>query len=236
MTRISFTSNGYKLAGNLFVPDGKPKTLAFLFMQGWVGHQQIQAAKAVTTLGFITMTYDMRGNGDSQGTIEHISRADFLEDATAAYDYLKAQTGGAAIGIVGMNFGGYIAVLLTQVRRVYCLSLCQPSGYPDDGYDKPQLPQHNAGFVEWRKRQLRYSQNYALTSLHHFNGPIQIIEAGADEQTPSQTPKNYAEAIRDTSRLTYEVMPNAPHNLSNDELQADYAERLLRWVNRVYGL
>lgn len=233
MAKISFLSNNYKLAGNLFTPSGKPKKLAFLLIQGWTGRQNIEAAQALTKLGFITMTYDMRGNRESNGNIALFSRADFIKDAVVAYDYLRQQISeDTAIGVIGSSFGSYTAVLLSGQRNVYCLSLRVPATYPDEGFNKPQLAQqkNSKDFAEWRRKKLTYSKNHAFKALHDFNGNVQIIEAGADELVASQAPKNYADAVSNKSMLTYEVMSDAPHRLENEELQADYEKRLIAWV------
>lgn len=232
MGKISFTSNGFKLAGNLFLPKGQPKKLAFLFIQGWAGHQNVEAAQLLADRDFPTMTYDMRGNRGSEGDLAEFSRADFVEDAVVAYDYLRERAGaGAAIGVVGSSFGSYTAVLLTQKREVYCLSLRAPASYPDEGFDKPQEGQGDPySIMDWRKKVIGYKENLSFRALHEFNGDVQIIEAEKDELVPGQTPKNYAAAVADKSRLVYEVVLNAPHRLENENLQTDYEKRLTKWV------
>jgi dienelactone hydrolase len=232
MTKISFSSADYKLAGNLFVPVGEPKKLAFLFIQGWTGHQNIEAAQALTDLGYITMTYDMRGNGESEGELAEFSRADFIEDAIVAYDYLQRQAGNEIkIGVVGSSFGIYTAVLLALKRAVACLSLRVPASYPDEGYETPQLIQNTSGdLTAWRHRQLNYAENRAFQALHDYSGRVLVVEAAADEQVPSQAPQNYANAVTDKSKLTYQVVVGAPHGLTNERLQYDYKKRLVDWV------
>lgn len=231
MSRISFKSNGYVLAGNMFAAS-KPGKIAFLFIQGWQGHQNVEAAQALADLGFTSITYDMRGNRESEGNLAEFSRADFIEDATVAYDYLKQRVGDdVAIGAIGSSFGSYTAVLLSKKRDVCCLSLRVPASYPDEGFNDPSLARAEPDSVmEWRKSKLDYTQNHAFKALHDFKGKVQIIEAGADEIVPSQTPKNYADAAPDKSQMTYEVMANAPHRLITEELQADYVERLTKWL------
>lgn len=231
MSKINFTSDGYKLAGNLFVAK-KPKKLAFLFIQGWTGHQNIEAAQALTELGHTTMTYDMRGNRESEGNLAEFTRADFIKDATVAYDYLKQQVGkDTTIGVVGSSFGSYTAVLLSEKREVSCLSLRVPASYPDEGFNEPQLAQGDPdGFMEWRKKRLDYTLNHAFNALHKFKGKVQIIEAEADDLVHSQASKNYADSVVDKSKLTYEVVADAPHRLQTPELQADYEKRLTSWV------
>jgi esterase/lipase len=233
MTKITFTSDNYRLAGNLFVTN-KPKKLAFLLIQGWTGHQNILAAQALTKLGYTTMTYDMRGNRESEGNLAEFTRADFINDAMVAFDYLNQQVGpGTKIGVIGSSFGSYTAVLLSAKRDVYCLSLRVPASYPDEGFDEPQLAQSaNDELTEWRMQKLDYTQNHAFKALHNFSGKVQIIEAEKDDLVPAQAPQNYAEAVSDKSNLTYEVVPAAPHRLANEQLHEDYERRLIAWVKR----
>jgi len=234
MSSISFTSDGDKVAGNLFAAT-KPANIAFLFIQGWAGHQNVAAAKALADLGFTSLTYDMRGNGDSEGSLERLSRADFLNDACLAYDFLRRQVGERAyIGVIGSSFGSYTAILLSEQRQVKCLSLRVPANYPDEGFDKLQLAQkyESQDFVEWRKRKLDHSENQALKVLHDFKGEVQIIEAGADEMVAHQVVENYVNAITDKQRLDYVVMKDAPHSLVNKELSDEYVRLLSGWAKQ----
>lgn len=234
MSSISFTSEGDKIAGNLFL-GVKSTNVAFLLIQGWRGHQNIAAAQALATLGFTSMTYDMRGNGDSEGNLERLSRADFLSDASVAYDFLKQQVGERThIGVIGSSFGSYTAILLSERRPIMCLSLRAPANYPDDGFDKPQLAQkyESQDFAEWRKRKLSYPENLALKALHGFKGEVQIIESGADEIVAHQVIENYIDVITDKQRLDFVVMKDAPHRLANEQLTNEYIGLLTRWAKQ----
>jgi esterase/lipase len=216
--------------GNLF-PSAKPTNIAFLLIQGWTGHQNIAAAQALANLGFTSMAYDMRGNGDSEGDLEEPTRADFLNDAVIAYDFLKLQVGERVqIGVIGSSFGSYTAILLSKQRQVKCLSLRVPANYPDDGFDMPQLAQkyESQDFVEWRKRKLGYPENQALKVLHDFKGEVQIIESGADEMVAHQVIENYTDAITDKQRFDFMVMKDAPHSLVNEQLTDEYVGLLTR--------
>lgn len=233
MSKISFSSDGYKLAGNLFKAE-QPKPLAFLFIHGWTGtgHQNVRAAQRLAGMGYTTLAYDMRGNGESEGDLAAFSRADFVADAVVAYDYLKDQVARETpIVVVGSSFGSYCAVLLTAERGVHGLSLRVPASYPDTGFNAPQLPQAGSEALhEWRKKALHYSENRAFNTLHEFQGKVQIIEAGADEQVAHQAVQNYVDAVDDQQRLQYEIMKNAPHSLVNEDLQNQYGLLLVKWV------
>jgi pimeloyl-ACP methyl ester carboxylesterase len=233
MNPITFSSNGYTLAGNLS-PAVKPQKLAFLLIQGWTGHQNLAAAQALTKLGFTSMTYDMRGNGESEGNLTEFSRADFISDAVVAYDYLKDQLGpDAAIGVVGSSFGSYTAVLLPEQRPVICLSLRVPASYPDEGFNDPQLPQSETDeLTAWRNKPLDYSRNHAFKALHSFTGKVQIVEADRDELVSHQAVQNYADSVADKSNLEHILLPDAPHRLENDRLKAEYVRLLTDWAKQ----
>jgi pimeloyl-ACP methyl ester carboxylesterase len=186
MSTTSFTSQGYRLAGNLFIAQ-ETKQLAFLLIQGWTGHQNIEAAQALAKLGFTSMTYDMRGNGDSEGNLAEFSRADFIKDALTAYDHLKHQANPEAIGVIGSSFGSYTAVMVSTQRPVSCLSLRVPASYRDEDYAQPQLARiTSAELTAWRDQPLDYIHNRAFSALHDFAGNIQIVEADHDELVPHQ--------------------------------------------------
>lgn len=234
MTKISISSNGYALAGNLFEAEGS-QNLAFLFIQGWRGSQNIQGAQKLADMGFTCLTYDMRGNGESEGKIEEFSRADFLSDARNVYDYFTQQLPqGTRIAVVGSSFGSYTALLLSTEREMHSLALRVPANYPDEGFDEPHDPQVGSPeIMTWRKEARDYSDNRALKALHDFPGNILIVEAEEDELVPHQTVQNYANAVADGSRLRHVVMRGAPHSLVTSELQAEYDDILTDWAATV---
>ncbi len=232
MRAISFVSGGDKISGNLCEPT-RLSDVAFLFIQGWLGHQNVAAAGALADLGFTSMTYDMRGNGTSEGDLTKLSRVDFLHDAIAAYDYLKQQLGEHTnIAVVGSSFGAYTAVLLSQKRPVFGLSLRVPANYPDEGFDKPQLEQKRVlgDFTNWRHKKHTPANNRALRALHAFTRKVQIVEAGADEQVPHQVAEDYSNAVASKQQLSYSVMEGAPHSLVNEQLSAEYVDLLRQWA------
>jgi dienelactone hydrolase len=233
MQKVSFTSQGSALSGNLFSA-ANAQPMAFLFIHGWTGHQNLAAAQAVADLGFTSMTYDMRGHNDSEGELADFSRADFLDDAMAAYDFLKQQVGtDSTIGVVGSSLGSYIAVLLTGQRPVKCLSLRVPATYPDKGFTDPQLPQADTPeLTAWRNEPVSYD-NRAFKALHDFTGKVQIIEADRDQRLPHQAAQNYVDSVVDKNNLEYVVMHDAPHQLENETLRAEYITLLTNWVNQL---
>ena len=160
----------------------------------------------------------MRGSGESDGDLATVSRRDFLTDAVAAYDELINGTNASRIAVVGSSFGAYLGALLLPERAVEALSLRAPGLYPDEGFEEPQQAQREAALAAARSSVLKWQDNRALTSLHNFKGPVQIIESGNDKVVGHNIIVSYSEAITSDSQLTHEIVADAPHHATDRRL------------------
>ena len=103
-----------KIRGNFYKPAGDSKKLALLFLHGWTGKPNDGAAKELSGQGFCCLTISFRGHNNSDGRLADITRQKSLDDAIAAYDYLKAKIPeGCGIGVIGNSYGGYQAAMLS---------------------------------------------------------------------------------------------------------------------------
>lgn len=70
-----------------------PKNPAIIFIPGWTSDETgyKPRAEALIKLGYICLTISLRGHGESFGKMEDFSRADYIQDAIAAYDFLVKQ-------------------------------------------------------------------------------------------------------------------------------------------------
>src|SRR5438270_12807000 len=119
MKNMYFTVDNQKLKATLFYPSVlKQQNPGVMFINGWATDEshQIQRAEAVAQKGAICLTFDLRGNGLSEGEFAAFSRADHLQDAIAAYDFLTSQEGvnKNRIGVCGVSYGGYLASILAS--------------------------------------------------------------------------------------------------------------------------
>src|SRR5581483_10888284 len=94
MQDVTYTVEGQTLHGSLLYPEKvKPKNPAILFLHGWKSSQKrhIERAKHLVALGFVCMTFDLQGHGESEGDRAILSIENYLSDVIAAYDFLKKQ-------------------------------------------------------------------------------------------------------------------------------------------------
>src|SRR2546423_7651738 len=114
-----------RLSGTLIVPGVQMPGV--LFVHGWGGSQQRYLARAreVAALGCVCLTFDLRGHEQTRSQFETVSREDNLRDVMAAFDALAAHDSvdAEAIAVVGSSYGGYLAAILTSIRRVKWLAL-----------------------------------------------------------------------------------------------------------------
>ena len=126
---ITIEVDGQQISGTLVAT--RARLPGVLFVHGWGGSQQRYVARAreVATLGCVCLTFDLRGHEQTRSQFETVSREDNLHDVIAAFDALTAHDSvdGNAIAVVGSSYGGYLAAILTSIRRVKWLALRAPA-------------------------------------------------------------------------------------------------------------
>lgn len=234
---VELIVDGQKVRGRFYVPDSEPKKLAVLFLHGWTGKPNDRAAEFLARHGYYALTISYRGHNDSDGDINKITRQDSLNDALAAYDFLRQHTSETTkIVLVGNSYSGHIASLVSGERAVAGMSLRVPAAYIDAGFDRPRFDQgaENPVVMQWRQQPHSYTENTGLQKIHDFAGPIQIMEAEHDDIVPHQTVQNYLDAVRDKSKLEYALLKGWPHSMGDDaDRNTEFQQLLLQWLQKI---
>ena len=117
--RVSFFSEGTRIAGILRQPEGTSETPGIAQGPGWLGladaNLYVRYHQALTAAGFSVLTFDYRGFGDSEGDRGTLSPGMQLQDLINAVSYLSTRDDidAEAIGAFGSGgTGGGNAVLL----------------------------------------------------------------------------------------------------------------------------
>src|SRR3989442_9262126 len=131
--RVSFVSDGLKLAGVLHAPDGRAqreRRPAFLVLHGFGSNKDsggsVATAGMFTDLGYAALRFDMRGCGQSEGTRGRVICLEQVEDTKSALAFLatRPEIDGDRIGVMGASFGAAVAVYTAGVdgRVAACIS------------------------------------------------------------------------------------------------------------------
>ena len=132
--QVSFTSGGLTLTGVLHVPDGMQPgeaRAAIAVLHGFGGNKNggipVVAANLFEQLGYVTLRFDMRGCGNSQGERGKVICLEQVEDTKSAVTFLVSRPEVRAdnIAVMGFSFGAAVAVYTAGVdpRVAACISV-----------------------------------------------------------------------------------------------------------------
>jgi len=125
---VTFFSEGTRLEGDLFLPDGLKtgeRRPGIVLCHGFTGLRAgilPDYAKVFAEAGFVVLTFDYRGFGGSQGTKWRLIPLEQIDDIRNAITYLQDQpeVDPDRIGLWGTSFGGghapYTAGIDTRVK------------------------------------------------------------------------------------------------------------------------
>ncbi|MBI2877419.1 MAG: alpha/beta fold hydrolase [Candidatus Tectomicrobia bacterium] len=125
---VYFYSEGSRLEGDLFLPaDLRPgeKRPGIVVCHGFTGIRELilpEYARVFTEAGYVSLTFDYRGFGGSEGSKWRLIPLDQIEDIRNAITFLQAQAevDPERIGVWGTSFGGahapYVAGVDARVK------------------------------------------------------------------------------------------------------------------------
>jgi len=116
---VSFKSAGLRLHGVIGVPDdltASERRAAFLVLHGFGSNSEssnvLAPTRVLNQFGYVTLRFDMRGCGKSEGEFGRVICLEQVEDLGNALNYLATHSAvdRDRIGAIGSSFGGAVAV------------------------------------------------------------------------------------------------------------------------------
>jgi dipeptidyl aminopeptidase/acylaminoacyl peptidase len=127
---VSFYSEGVRLVGDLYSPESlKPgeRRAGIVLCHGYTGVKDIYLpdnARVLNEAGYVAMTFDYKGWGDSEGPRSRLAPYSRVADVQAALTFLGTVTevDPDRLGIYGTSYGGATVVWVGAIdRRVKCV-------------------------------------------------------------------------------------------------------------------
>jgi pimeloyl-ACP methyl ester carboxylesterase len=232
---IALSVDGQTLDGTFLTPEDKVPGV--LFIHGWGGSQafDLNRAKGIAALGCVCLTFDLRGHAATREQQLQVTREDNLRDVVAAYDRLAAHPSldSGSVVVVGSSYGGYLAALLSSLRRVRWLALHVPALYLDDEWLLPKNQLNRETLRAYRNSYVPPESNRALKACADFAGDVLIVEAEHDTFIPHSTIMSYRSAFRQSHSLTHRIIDGADHALTEKTAQRAYTSILVNWVTEM---
>jgi len=232
---IVLTVGNRRVAGTVMLPT--PFSEGMLFVHGWNGNQTQYGvrAKELSSLGCVCLTFDLYGHAQTFEFQHQATREDNLADIVAAYDYLAGlpNVDHDAIGVVGSSYGGYLAAILTTLRPIRWLALRAPALYRDQDWAQPKASLDRSDLNAYRLLTVPPGENRALAACAVFQGDVLLVESEHDTIVPASVTANYRTSFAQARSLTFRVLENADHALSDMKSQAEYTAVLKKWAIEV---
>lgn len=235
---VAIHGKGYKLSGTLVTPDDtSTKIPAVVFYHGMPSKSKpryVKRAEKLAEAGIVGLVFDFRGCGESDGELGKITMAQWLEDALLAFDYLSQQSfvDPNRIGIAGKSFGGYMAALVSEKRKVKSMVLQAPAVYPDAWFDKPYVTTKG---VQRERLLYRKSQealnNRAIGAIKQYTNPLLVIGGELDDICPQQVVEGYFNNAA-SSKKDLRWIKGADHSLRNEKHNEEYTQIMVDWFKQ----
>ena len=111
---VSFYSEGFKLSGDVYTPEdlgAAEKRAAVLLCHGYTGVKDLYLpdnARVLNDAGYVVMTFDYKGWGDSEGSRSRLAPYSRVMDVQAAMTFLGMQpeVDAERLGLYGTSYGG----------------------------------------------------------------------------------------------------------------------------------
>ncbi len=122
---VNFYSEGVRLAGDLFLPDDlRPgeQRAGIVLCHGYTGVRNLYLpdnARVLNEAGYVVLTFDYKGWGDSDGPKSRLSPYGRVIDSQAALTFLAAQSmvDPERLGLYGTSYGGATVVWTAAVDQ-----------------------------------------------------------------------------------------------------------------------
>ncbi len=160
--KVSIPSAGLRLAGTLRLPEGMKsgeRRAAFLVLHGFGSNRNssnvLAPSKVLNSLGYVTLAFDMRGCGESEGEFGRVICLEQVEDTRNALSFLRCHPAvdGARVAVIGSSFGGAVAVYAAGIDERFAAVIS--NGGWGDGERKfrgqHKTPQEWARFTQMLK-------------------------------------------------------------------------------------
>jgi len=125
--KIQFESAGFSLSAVIEFPDdieaGRSQRPAFVILHGFGSNKNagnvVDPARMLRDWGYITLRFDMRGCGESEGPFGHVICLEQVEDTQRALDFLltRPEIADSRVALIGSSFGAAVALYTAGIDQ-----------------------------------------------------------------------------------------------------------------------
>jgi uncharacterized protein len=256
---VTFTYQGMQIIGVLHRPPSSEKPPGVVFHHGCTGSKIeahwffVKLARHLAAQGIMTLRFDFRGSGESEGEFEDMTLSGEIADGLCAFDYLVTGCGAdpERTGVLGLSMGGTVAaiiagrlaervkscVLLNPVARPLedCSFIAQSRGIDVSRLQKDALrfPVEYNCFLFGKAFFEELSSIRPLEEISRAACPVLIVNGSGDTTLSPLRSQEYFDVL-DKRRIPTElfVLKGADHTFASCQWEQAVIEKVGGWFEK----
>lgn len=211
MEKIIILSDNLKLVGVLALPKAQAKC-GVIFLHGG-GHANYTRYKylqeKLLEKNVVSLAFDMRGCGESEGTFSDSSLINREKDTGQALKYFREKNGldASETYLWGSSMGAHVACKLSNKLTIKGLVLQSPAAY---GKFAESLPLGEK-FTKEISVPSSWENSPAILELSKFGGSVLVVFGKDDTVIPEEVKKLYRSSIKSTDKFV--ILDGGAHTL-----------------------
>ena len=241
-TFATFRVGRERLAGMLHLPDGGRPAHGFpsvVMLHGLGGDRSeygrlfTLASRYFSLSGLVSLRFDFRGSGDSDGDHAEMTLSREVEDTFAAFGYIRdlPEIDSQRVSLLGFSVGGLVAALAAQHAAPRRLALWAPT-LPSELLKLLPLGHLPASVTEFRGMGVGRNLLAELPRLDPLRAVASagrvthVFQGERDERSPLASGRAYAEA----AGAPYSLVPKVGHHFEHTRARESLYEGTLRFL------
>lgn len=231
MERVSFTSEGYRLAGVLHLPDRATPPVVIAshgLLSSKESEKYIALGHRMSSEGLAMLRFDFRGIGESEGSEEDNTISKKLVDLRSAIQFVRSLMGpDIRMGLVGSSLGGFLSLIqASKDTSIEALVIWATPLHLNDLETKEQEEDYplppKAFFEDLRKHSL-------LPLLPQISNCL-VIHGEEDELVPAEEAREIFRHLGQPKELL--LIGGADHRLTKPEHRQRAIDLTVEWFKR----
>ncbi len=256
---VTFENQSEKLFGIIHRPLDQSPRPAVLFCHGFEGNKcgkrrvYVTLAQELAKKGFVSLRFDYRGSGDSEGEFKDVTLEGEVSDALKAIDLLAAdeQVDNSRICIIGRSLGSVVAMQAAARHRMIKSIVLWAPIYSSARWKELWVASQGKTMTDMQKREFdRLGQQIPnkafLTQFFNLDiekslkelkeTPLLLIHGEKDGIVNIGESEHYEKARKGTRGITsFMRLPNTEHDFSHNEEQLMAIRQTCDWLQETAG-
>lgn len=227
--KVEFKVGKQTLRGSVFIPKGKGSFPGVVFFHGsgGSGNMFFDIAEKLSKYGIMTLAFNYRGAGKSDGIFEEQTLEMGIKDAEASLKYFLSlkNLDGKKVGLCGGSFGGFLAGLLAIKFPIKSLILNAPAAFSPKELNKQR---DSAGELEEN-----FLESESYKEIAGYKGKLLVVESEFDDVLLPKMVKYYFDNAKSTAKREFYLLKGAKHRLSNDPPRREvFTKKVIDWFSK----